>query len=111
MISANEAMRRTDAIIKENISQRLARYEDIFRTVINNELNMIEEQICEKIQQGAYALYGYSIHHIYEVGGFSIPGFKVMEAIEYELHKEGYSFTINFDSNPDLFCGLDIHWN
>ena len=111
MIKAVEAMALSDAVIREGNEKRLARYEDTFNLFVTDMLSKIEEMILEKTKSGAYAIYGINIPHTYEVGGFSIPGFKVVRAIEKELSSAGYGFTINYDSNPDLFCGLDIQWN
>lgn len=111
MIKAAEAMALSDAVVRESNDKRLARYEETFSSLILNMISEIEEMILEKTKSGAYAIYGINILHIYEVGSFSIPGCKVMEAIEKELSSAGYGFTINYDANPDLFCSLDIQWN
>lgn len=111
MIKAAEAMALSDAVVRESNEKRLARYEEIFNSFIADMISKIEKMILERTKSGAYAIYGINIPHTYEVGGFSIPGFKVVRAIEKELSSEGYGFTINYDANPDLFCGLDIQWN
>ena len=111
MIKAVEAMALSDAVVRESDEKRLARYEDTFNSFIINMISKIENMILDKTKSGAYAIYGINILHIYEVDSFSIPGFKVMEAIEKELSSAGYGFTIHYDANPNLFCDLDIQWN
>ena len=111
MIKAVEAMALSDAVVRESNDKRLARYEETFSSLIFNMISQIEEMILEKTKSGSYAIYGINILHVYEVDSFSVPGLKVMEAIEKELSSAGYGFTINYDSNPDLFCSLDIQWN
>ena len=111
MIKAAEAMALSDAIVRESNDKRLARYEETFSSLIFNMISEIEEMILEKTKSGAYAIYGINILHIYQIDSFSIPGCKVMEAIEKELSSAGYGFSIHYDAHPDLFCGLDIQWN
>ena len=111
MIKAAEAMALSDAVVRESNEKRLARYEATFNSFIADMISKIEEMILEKAKNGAYAIYGINIQHIYEVNNFSIPGCKVMEVIDKELSSADYGFTINYDANPDLFCGLDIYWN
>jgi hypothetical protein len=111
MLKAAEAMALSDAVVRESNDKRLARYEETFSSLIFNMISEIEEMILEKTKSGAYAIYGINILHIYEVDSFSIPGCKVMEAIEKELSSAGYGFSIHYDAHPDLFCGLDIQWN
>ena len=111
MIKAVEAMALSDAIVRESNDKRLARYEETFSSLIFNMISEIEEMILEKTKSGAYAIYGINILHIYQIDSFSIPGCKVMEAIEKELSSAGYGFSIHYDAHPDLFCGLDIQWN
>ena len=111
MIKAAEAMALSDAVVRESNDKRLARYEETFSSLIFNMISEIEEMILEKTKSGAYIIYGINIQHVYEVDSFSIPGCKVMEAIEKELSSAGYGFTINYDAYPELFCGLDIQWN
>lgn len=111
MIKATEAMALSDAVIRESNDKRLARYEDTFNSLMIDMISKIEEMILEKTKSGAYAIYGINIQHVYEIDSFSIPGFRVLEAIEKELSSAGYGFTINYDAHPDLFCGLDIQWN
>lgn len=111
MIKAAEAMALSDAVIRESNDKRLARYEDTFNSLMIDMISKIEEMILEKTKSGAYAIYGINIQHVYEIDSFSIPGFRVLEAIEKELSSAGYGFTINYDAHPDLFCGLDIQWN
>lgn len=111
MIKAAEAMVLSDAVVRESNDKRLARYEEIFNSFTIDMISKIENMILDKTKSGAYAIYGINIQHTYEVGGFSIPGFKVLRAIEKELSSAGYGFTINYDAHPDLFCGLDIQWN
>jgi hypothetical protein len=111
MLKAIEAMALSDAVVRENNEKRLARYEDTFNLFVADIISTIEEMILDKTKSGAYAIYGINIYHVYEMDGFSIPGCKVMEAIEKELSSAGYGFTINYDAHPDLFCGLDIQWN
>lgn len=111
MIKAAEAMALSDAVIRESNDKRLARYEDTFNSLMIDMISKIEEMILEKTKSGAYAIYGINIQHVYEINSFSIPGFRVLEAIEKELSSAGYGFTINYDAHPDLFCGLDIQWN
>ena len=111
MIKAVEAMALSDAIVRESNDKRLARYEETFSSLIINIISEIEEMILEKTKSGAYAIYGINILHIYQIDSFSIPGCKVMEAIEKELSSAGYGFSIHYDAHPDLFCGLDVQWN
>ena len=111
MIKAAMAMALSDAVVRESNDKRLARYEETFNSFITDMISKIENMILDKTKSGAYIIYGINIQHVYEVDSFSIPGFKVMEAIEKELSSAGYGFTINYDANPDLFCGLDIYWN
>ena len=111
MIKAVEAMALSDAVVREGNEKRLARYEETFSSLITNMISKIEKMILEKTKSGSYAIYGINILHIYETNNFSIPGVKVMEAIEKELSSAGYGFTINYDAHPDLFCSLDIQWN
>ena len=111
MIKAVEALALSDAIVRESNDKRLARYEETFSSLIFNMISEIEEMILEKTKSGAYAIYGINILHIYQIDSFSIPGCKVMEAIEKELSSAGYGFSIHYDAHPDLFCGLDIQWN
>ena len=111
MIKAAEAMALSDAVVRESNDKRLARYEETFNSLIFNMISEIEGMILEKTKSGAYAIYGINILHIYEVDSFSIPGRKVMEAIEKELSSAGYGFSIHYDAHPDLFCSLDIQWN
>ena len=111
MIKAVEAMALSDAIVRESNDKRLARYEETFSSLIFNMISEIEEMILEKTKSGAYAIYGINILHIYQIDSFSIPGCKVMEAIEKELSSAGYGFSIHYDAHPDLFCGLDVQWN
>lgn len=111
MIKAAEAMALSDAVVRESNDKRLARYEEIFNSFITNMISGIEKMILARTKSGAYAIYGINILHIYEVDSFSIPGCKIMEAIEKELSSAGYGFTINYDALPDLFCSLDIQWN
>ena len=111
MIKAVEAMALSDAVVRESNEKRLARYEEVFNSFITNMISKIENMILERTKSGAYAIYGINILHVYEVDNFSIPGFKVMEAIEKELSSAGYGFTINYDAYPELFCSLDIQWN
>lgn len=111
MIKAVEAMALSDAVIRESNDKRLARYEETFNSLIIDMISKIENMILDKTKNGAYAIYDINIQHVYEVDSFSIPGFRVLEAIEKELSSAGYGFTINYDAHPDLFCGLDIQWN
>jgi hypothetical protein len=111
MLKAAEAMALSDAVVRESNEKRLARYEEIFNSFIADMISKIEDMILEKTKSGAYAIYGINIQHIYAVDSFSIPGCKVMEAIEKELSSACYGFTINYDAYPELFCGLDIQWN
>ena len=111
MIKAVEAMALSDAVIRESNDKRLARYEETFNSLIIDMISKIENMILDKTKSGAYAIYDINIQHVYEVDSFSIPGFRVLEAIEKELSSAGYGFTINYDAHPDLFCGLDIQWN
>ena len=111
MIKAAEDMALSDAFVRESNSERLAHYEQTFNSLIFNMISKIEEMILERTKYGAYAIHGINIQHIYGVDGFSIPGCKVMEAINQELSSAGYGFTINYDAHPDLFCSLDIQWN
>ena len=111
MIKAVEAMALSDAVIRESNDKRLARYEETFNSLIIDMISKIENMILDKTKSGAYAIYNINIQHVYEVDSFSIPGFRVLEAIEKELSSAGYGFTINYDAHPDLFCGLDIQWN
>ena len=111
MIKAVEAMALSDAVIRESNDKRLARYEETFNSLIIDMISKIENMILDKTKSGAYAIYDINIRHVYEVDSFSIPGFRVLEAIEKELSSAGYGFTINYDAHPDLFCSLDIQWN
>ena len=111
MIKAAEAMALSDAVVRESNEKRLARYEEIFNSFIANMISGIEKMILERTKSGAYAIYGINILHVYEVDSFSIPGCKVMEAIEKEISSAGYGFSIHYDAHPDLFCSLDIQWN
>jgi hypothetical protein len=111
MIKAAEAMALSDAVVRESNEKRLARYEETFNSFIANMISGIEKMILERTKSGAYAIYGINILHVYEVDSFSIPGCKVMEAIEKEISSAGYGFNIHYDAHPDLFCSLDIQWN
>ena len=111
MIKAAEAMALSDAVVRESNEKRLARYEEIFNSFITDTISKIENMILERTKSGAYAIYGVNILHVYEVDSFSIPGCKVMEAIEKELSSAGYGFTINYDAYPELFCSFDVQWN
>ena len=111
MIKAIEAMALSAAVVREGNEKRLARYEEAFNSFITDIISGIEKMILARTKSGAYAIYSINILHIYEVDSFSIPGVKVMEAIEKELSSAGYGFTINYDAHPDLFCSLDIQWN
>lgn len=111
MIKAAEAMALSDAVVRESNEKRLARYEETFNSFIANMISGIEKMILERTKSGAYAIYGINILHVYEVDSFSIPGCKVMEAIEKEISSAGYGFSIHYDAHPDLFCSLDIQWN
>ena len=111
MIKAAEAMALSDAVVRESNEKRLARYEEIFNSFITDTISKIENMILERTKSGAYAIYGVNILHVYEVDSFSIPGCKVMEAIEKELSSAGYGFTINYDAYPELFYSFDVQWN
>lgn len=111
MIKAAMAMALSDAVVRENNDKRLARYEETFNSFITDIISKIENMILDKTKSGAYIIYDINIQHVYEVNSFSIPGFKVMEAIGKELSSAGYGFTVNYDADPDLFCDLDIYWN